>query len=58
MGKIIYQLTVEDIQTVASQEIGRVLTKDEIKYIKDAIADRIDWYNVIANTINENLKNQ
>jgi hypothetical protein len=33
---IIYSLNIEDIQTVAVQEIDRELTEDEIEKIKDS----------------------
>ncbi|HCN85266.1 MAG TPA: hypothetical protein DIT07_16850 [Sphingobacteriaceae bacterium] len=54
---IIYSLTIEDIQTVANQEIGRELAKIEIKRIEEKIADKINWYDAIADSINEELSN-
>lgn len=55
MRKIIYQLTIEDIQNVAMQELDRDLTKEEIKNLIDPIAKKIPWYDVIADSINEIL---
>ena len=55
-SKIIYLLNVEDIQTVALQEIERNLSLEEIEKIKKSIADKINWYDAIANSINENIK--
>lgn len=55
-NETIYVLTKEDIQNVAQQEIGRDLTSDEIQKIKDRIADKINWYDAIADTINENIE--
>ena len=52
---IIYQLTVEDIQTVAYQEIERNLSIAEIELIKDKIAEKINWYDAITDSINENV---
>lgn len=52
---IIYLLTVEDIQNVANEELGRNLTSDEIEKIRDAIAEKIRWYDVIAEAINEKI---
>ena len=46
-NKIIYQLTVEDIQTVADQELNRELNRKEIALIEDTIAENIDWYDAI-----------
>lgn len=51
--EIIYSLNIEDIQTVATQEIDRELTDNEIENILDAIAARIHWYDAIAASINE-----
>lgn len=53
--EIIYQLRVEDIQEVAVQELDRELTKEEIEKLIDPIADRIPWYDAIADAINENI---
>ncbi len=52
---IIYSLTVEDIQTVANDLIQRDLTGKEIKKLIDSIAEKIVWYNAIAESIHENL---
>jgi len=52
---IIYSLTVEDVQTVANQELGRILSSGEIEKIKETIAKRINWYDAIADSINEEL---
>jgi hypothetical protein len=52
---IIYSLTVEDIQTVAVEEIERKLTDKEINLIKDSIAEKITWFDAVANTIHEKI---
>jgi hypothetical protein len=52
-NKIIYQLTIEDIQEVAMQELDRELKKEEIKRIINPIAEKIPWYDAIAEAINE-----
>lgn len=53
--KIIYWLNVNDIQTVAEQELERSLSDSEIESIIDKIGNNINWYDVIANAINEKL---
>jgi hypothetical protein len=53
MKKIIYQLTVDDIQYVANKEFGRELTPEEIELIRDKIAEKIPWYEAIADSIGE-----
>jgi hypothetical protein len=51
--KIIYQLTIEDIQKVATQELERELTKEEIEGLINPIAEKIPWYDAIAAAIDE-----
>jgi len=53
MKKIIYQLTVADIQEVANQELERELSAQEIEVIRDQIAKKISWYDVVAESIDE-----
>jgi len=53
--QIIYSLTVEDIQTVAEQELERELSTEEIKKITEVIPEKINWYDAIANAINEKI---
>lgn len=53
MDQVIYQLTVDDVQNVAFEELDEELSLDEIKSIENLIAKRIDWYGVIADAINE-----
>ncbi len=53
--KIIYSLSIEDIQTVAMQEIDRELSEDEIKNVIDLIEEKINWYDAILDSINEKV---
>ena len=50
---IVYSINIEDIQTVAIQEIDRELNGDEIEKIKNLIDKKIVWYDAIAESINE-----
>jgi hypothetical protein len=52
---IIYTLNIVDIQTVANGELRRDLTDNEIELIKESIAERIGWYDAIADSINEKI---
>ncbi len=52
---VIYSLSVEDIQTVALQELERNLSTNEIEMIKKVIAEKINWYDAILNSINEKI---
>lgn len=49
----IYRLTIEDVQTVALEIFDRELSDDEINRITDLIAEKIPWYDAIAEAIKE-----
>jgi hypothetical protein len=51
LEKIVYQLTVEDLQNVANDKLNRNLTKEEIKLLEDKIGDCIDCYEIINTAI-------
>ena len=53
MDQIIYQLTIEDVQNVALEELDEELSLEEIESIEELIAKRIDWYGAIADAISE-----
>ncbi len=55
-NKIIYQLTIEDIQNVAEENFGRELTSEEVNKILDSIGIRIPWYEAIYDSIKDKLK--
>jgi hypothetical protein len=57
-NKIIYSLNENDIQTVAFQELERNLSSHEIEKIKNSIAEKINWYDAIADSINETIGSQ
>ena len=49
--KIIYSINIEDIQTVAEQELERKLTAKELRLVEDKVGDYINWYEAILNAI-------
>jgi len=51
MDEVIYQLVVEDIQSVATKSFGRELSTEEIKKIIDPIGETIPWFDIIENCI-------
>ncbi len=55
IDKVVYQLTVEDFQTVAKDILKRKLTDDEIKILEEKIGDNIDWFSIIQDTIVQNI---
>ena len=56
-SKVIYSINVEDLQTVAEQELDRELTDEEIKNVEKRLGDYIDWYSAISLTLDEVIKN-
>lgn len=56
-SKIIYSLNIEDVQTVAEEEIGRELSKKELEIVEDKIGDYIDWYSAIDIAIQNEILN-
>jgi len=55
-NKIIYSINVEDIQNVAQEVLERDLKDDEIYSIEGLIAEKLSWYDAIADSINEKIK--
>ncbi len=53
---IFYSLNIEDIQNVSQEEINRNLSDVEIANIKELIASKINWYDAIAEAIQERVK--
>lgn len=51
--KVIYRLTIADVQTVAQEQLERNLTAEELKDIDDLIAERINWYEIIESVLCE-----
>jgi len=54
---MIYWLSEEDVQNVAKEELGRELTRDEIKKIIEPIGENIDWSVAISVAIDQLIKN-
>lgn len=55
-NKVFYSLNIDDIQTVSQQEINRDLSIIEIESIKEMIVSKINWYDAIADTINQEIR--
>jgi hypothetical protein len=53
---LIYSLNIEDVQMVANQELDRDLSPNEIELIIDSICEKINWYDAIADSINEKFE--
>ena len=52
-NEVLYQLTVEDFQNIAIENINRELSDEEIQKVAVWVTDRIPWYDLIDNGITE-----
>ena len=50
-NRIIYSLNIEDLQTVAENELNRKLNDEEIEYMENNLYKYIDWYMAIELTL-------
>lgn len=53
MTNIIYYLNKDDVQEVATDQLGRELSEEEIALIENKIAENIAWYEAIASAISD-----
>jgi len=53
--RIVYSINVTDIQEVANKVLERDLTKEEIILVEDSVADYIDWFQAIENSIRKHI---
>ena len=53
--RLVYSLNVEDLQTVANEELSRDLTEEEIRIVEENLGDYISWYQAIYLTITDML---
>lgn len=51
--KIICSINIEDIQTIAKQELDRKLTEEELRLVEDKLGDYVGWYEAILQAIRE-----
>jgi len=56
--EIIYSLNINDVQSVAKEEIDRTLNNKEIKVIKRFIEQNINWYDAIADAIHKYVSSE
>ncbi len=55
-GKTVYGISVDDLQEVAKEVLGRELTDDEIVVVGNSVGDYIDWFQAIENAINSQIR--
>lgn len=51
--RIIYSISVEDVQNAAEEYLGRQVSKKEMKIIEDKLGDYIDWHEAIVLAIDD-----
>ncbi len=49
--RTVYEVSVNDLQRVAGEVLGRQLTDEEIAAVGNSVGDYIDWFQAIENTI-------
>jgi hypothetical protein len=49
--KIIYSISIEDVQQVAKEEFGRKLKPRELKIVENEIGDYFAWYDSIESCL-------
>lgn len=50
-NRIVYSISVSDIQEVAKQVLERDLTKKEVILVEESVGDYIDWFQAIENAL-------
>ena len=53
--RIVYSISVGDIQEVAKQVLERDLTKKEIVLVEESVGDYIDWFQAIENALRKHV---
>lgn len=57
MDYILYSLCVEDAQNVAGDVLGRLLTDEELKRLREEIGDYfLNWYDLMELAIHDVVK--
>ncbi len=50
-GRVVFCLRVEDVETVAQEELSRLLTSQEFQLVVELLPDRVNWYDAISSAI-------
>jgi hypothetical protein len=50
-GKAVFCLRVEDVETVAQEELSRFLTSQEFQLVIEFLPDHVNWYDAISSAI-------
>ena len=53
---VVFELINEDVQEVATEEIGRQLTEKELQTVRTAVEKRFDcWYEFVCDAIEKTV---
>ena len=53
--RVVYSISVGDIQEVAKQVLERDLTKKEVILVEKSVGDYIDWFQAIENALRKHV---
>ena len=53
--RIVYSISVGDIQEVAKQILERDLTEKEVILVEESVGDYIDWFQSIENALRKHV---
>ncbi len=53
--RIVYSISVGDIQEVVKQVLKRDLTKKEVILVEESVGDYIDWFQAIENALRKHV---
>ena len=53
--RIVYSISVGDIQEVAKRVLKRDLTKKEVILVEESVGDYIDWFQAIENALRKHV---
>lgn len=48
-----YSINCEDLQQVASEKLGRELTRSEMRLVEAKLGDHVDWFGAIEAAIGD-----
>ncbi|MBI1821522.1 MAG: hypothetical protein HY036_02350 [Nitrospirae bacterium] len=51
--RVVYSLTIDDIQTVAKDDLERKLNKKELKMVENKIGDHVNWFEAISSAMKD-----
>ena len=49
--EVVYSISIEDLQSVAMEDLNRELTREEIDSLIDRLGDYISWFDAVSSAI-------